>query len=178
MFIEAQKNTFKSHDKHLPEPTSLVDDAQRRVYSLRLPTQSLIAIPKAERTGEQCVRCMMEVNVALPADPTAPVTPLLEDDVSVKIGDDFGLSQPINFDSLDELEPEDITVTNPLHEVTRLLSQSEECLKWNAVLLLYKIGIMGAKLWPQQFCIVAQQWKMKNKEGRYLVAEDLLRRIA
>jgi len=165
-------------NKHLPGASSLVDDAQRQVSSLKLPTQNLIAIPKADRTAEQCVICMMDINVALPADPHAPVTPLLEEDACVKIGDDFGLSAPKNFDSLDELEPEEIVVSNPAHEVARLISQSEECLKWNAVLLLYKVGIMGAKLWPQQFCITAQQWKMKNKEGRFVVAEDLLRRIA
>eukprot|EP00397_Hematodinium_sp_SG-2012_P007666 GEMP01007715.1.p1 GENE.GEMP01007715.1~~GEMP01007715.1.p1 ORF type:complete len:1163 (+),score=247.38 GEMP01007715.1:34-3489(+) len=166
--------------KSLPDVSELVEDAQRQVYSLKLPTQNLVTIEGGEKLAEQCVMCLMELNVQLPADPRGPLTPLCEEDDRVLLGHDFGLSKPVHLDDLDDTVPstEGALGGNPMRETTRLLAQAEDNLKWNLALFLYKIGMMGAKLWPHHFLVAMQQWKHKNKEARYLIAEDIFRRIA
>lgn len=161
--------------KTLPQPTKLTEDAQRQVFAFSLPVQNLVALENGERLGERCVLTLMELNVQLPADPYGPLTSLCDQDDVVFLGHDFGLSANLDVDELDECVI--AHGKNPMHETQRLLAQSEECLKWNAALLLYKLGLMGAKLWPQNFMASMSQWKQKSKEARYLIAEDIFRRI-
>jgi len=163
--------------KKLPAATLIVEDAQRQVSNLNLETQDLIAVDKGQKLSEYCIMCMMSLNVPLPANPGAPPTPLTTADLQIKLGDDFGLSIPQSMDDIDDDVPQEILVTNPLREIHLLNDQGDECLKWNACLLLYKIAIMGGKLWPHVFFKSMSDWKNKKKEGRYQVAEDILRRI-
>ncbi|CAJ1393887.1 unnamed protein product [Effrenium voratum] len=98
---------------------------------------------------------MLQLNLTLPPDPKAKHAPasLEESAGDIILGDGSQVS-----------------------EVPRLLAQSTECLRWNAALALYILGMDLAQLMQESFDACITRWKKRKEQAKVLLAQDLLQR--
>ncbi|CAJ1330264.1 unnamed protein product [Effrenium voratum] len=111
------------------------------------------------------VGAMLQLNLTLPPDPKAE---------SPAAGRRSAKHAPA---SLEE-SAGDIILGDGSHvsEVPRLLAQSTECLRWNAALALYILGMDLAQLMQESFDACITRWKKRKEQAKVLLAQDLLQR--
>jgi len=61
-------------------------------------------------------------------------------------------------------------------EVLQLLAQSSECLKWNAAMMLYVLGVDLAVVCQDGFQRCLSKWRQRKEQAKMLVSIDILNR--
>eukprot|EP00913_Durusdinium_trenchii_P003936 g3645.t1 len=150
-------------------PFRLVDDAARAIHGLsapsspsRLPHGLRLSVQEEElfARGEKLVTdfigAMLQLNLSLPPDPKAKFAPAsLEDSAKdVLLGGRRGAPTR--------------------SEVPRVLSQSADCLRWNAALALYVLGMDLAPLFKDAFQSCMARWQKRKEQAKVLLAQDVL----
>lgn len=57
------------------------------------------------------------------------------------------------------------------------MSQSEDCLKWNAALSLYKLVLEVTRMEPTNLLTSVCRWESSGQQGRVLLVQHLLKTL-
>mmetsp|Transcript_52749 Transcript_52749/g.112873 ORF Transcript_52749/g.112873 Transcript_52749/m.112873 type:complete len:1279 (-) Transcript_52749:88-3924(-) len=156
-----------------PEPFQLLDDAARAIHQIAAPaTAPRLAFALEAAEGEALagdfISALIGLNLTLPPDPQAKYAPASLDEAAdaVILGWDEALASA----------PADASRAAVPHEVTRLLAQSSDCLRWNAALSLYMLGVDLSVVCQEGFQSKMMTWRQRKEQSRLLIASDLLDR--
>lgn len=168
-------------------PSRLQDDAARAIHTLELPTvapQLPLSLQPEEREqlATEFLTVLVDLNLSLPPDPNAKHAPITLGEGSsgeIILGWDASLSP--SAEAAEELNPP--RSSRPAaasvadeSEVARLLAQSDECLRWNAALALYKLGVDLSVVCQDGFLRSLDKWRKRKEQAKVLLAVDLLSR--
>jgi len=165
----------------IPAPYQLQDDAARAIYDLRCGAPELpISLEPEEREQfvAEFVVTLVDLNLTLPPDPEAKHAPVTlgdnpgEGDIILGYG---GAAERSSSSRAPGRSATSSTAAVP-SEVSRLLSQGEECLKWNAALALYTLGADISVVCKDGFQRSLEKWKKRKEQAKVLVSVDLLAR--
>ncbi|CAK9012314.1 Dynein axonemal assembly factor 5 (HEAT repeat-containing protein 2) [Durusdinium trenchii] len=143
-------------------PFRLVDDAARAIHGLsapsspsRLPHGLRLSVQEEEKLVTDFIGAMLQLNLSLPPDPKAKFAPA----------------------SLEDSAKDVLLGGAPTRsEVPRVLSQSADCLRWNAALALYVLGMDLAPLFKDAFQSCMARWQKRKEQAKVLLAQDVLQR--
>ncbi|CAE8619401.1 unnamed protein product [Polarella glacialis] len=137
-------------------PFRLLDDAARAIHQLpapasspRLPPGLILSEDEEDRLVTSFVTALIDLNLSLPPDPQAKHAPATLDETGdILIGWDESLAAAVtDTDGSSGIICRDSSCASaggaaaiPL-EVSRLLAQSQECVRWNSALALYVLGV-------------------------------------
>jgi hypothetical protein len=153
----------------------LLDDAARAIHQLgapegtQLPEGLGLEAEDAERLCADFVGALVDLNLSLPPDPEAKHAPV----TLGKVGGDIVLGWDEGQATSRSSSQARATIPN---EVTRLLEQGSECLRWNTALCLYILGVDLALMCQDGFKGNLARWKRGGQQARILVTADLLER--
>jgi len=167
-----------------------------------------LAPEERETLVSEFVTTLVDLNLTLPPDPEAkhePVTVGHSGDASGQGGDDIVLGWDRALSRLTAdggIDDDDVTEVGFSAasssrqqqqssaaaapgaaaaipgEVARLLVQSPECLRWNAALALYTLGVDLSVVCQDGFTRSLEKWRKRREQARILIAGDLLRRAS
>jgi len=175
-------------------PFRLLDDAARAIHTLtaegsfpQLPLE--LAPEEHEALVADFVGTLVDLNLTLPPSPDAKHAPVSLEQAAgaaddIVLGDcnsstvsavaaHMGAGRGGRSSSMTPAPAASTPVPN---EVTRLLAQSEECLRWNAALALYRLGVDLSVVCREGFLRAVAKWQKRREQAKVLVAADLLRR--
>lgn len=170
-----------------PRPFQLRDDANRMI--LHPPASPLAANPPLSMTEEESERlatdfigALVDLNLTLPPDPDAkhvPTTLAEGESDEVLLGWDVALEQQggSDFDIQASASSGRREAAVP-REVTRVLAQTPECLKWNAAYALYIFGVDLAELCKDGLQAALVKWRRRNEQAKVLICMDVLARAS
>jgi len=168
-------------------PFTLRDDAARAIHQLVMPASSpslpltLGAEERDTLTGD-FIATLIGLNLTLPPDPQAKHAPTLLSDEpggEVLIGWEEELAscrQTPHPDGGGEPCTKATRGSAVPQEVSRLLSQSLECQRWNAALALYVLGADLCVVCGDGFRRNLGTWRRRGEQAKILIAHDLLTR--
>jgi len=167
------KETEPSEEAVQQTPFKLLDDAARAIHQVKpekspsLPSGFRLSRAEEEQLVSDFIGAMLQLNLSLPPDPKAKFAPAsLEDSAKDVI---------LGWDAC--MEPGGVTSSSSkTSEVPRVLSQSSECLRWNAALALYILGMDFSQLFQDAFESCIARWRKKQEQGKVLLAQDVLHR--
>lgn len=153
-------------------PFKLLDDAARAIHQVKpdkspsLPSGFRPSRAEEEQLVSDFIGAMLQLNLSLPPDPKAKFAPAsLEDSAKDVI---------LGWDA--SMEPGTKSSSSTISEVPRVLSQSSECLRWNAALALYIVGMDLSQLFQDAFESCIARWRKRQEQGKVLLAQDVLHR--
>lgn len=163
----------------------LRDDAARAICELWAPASSP-CLPGTWKADEKetlavnFVGALIDLNLSLPPDPEARHTPVTlgEGGGDIVLGWDGALSAGGSGGAAPSRAAPGGAARGPLlpAEVSRLLSQSTDCLKWNAALSLYALGVDLSAVCHDGFEAGLARWRKRKEQARVLIATDLRNR--
>lgn len=173
----------------VPRPFCLQDDAARAIHHLSPPACApqlpLVLDPEQrEALVMDFVGALIDLNLVLPPDPHAKHAPASLDGADsgdIALGWEESLKQEHEEDDIGG-QTSTATAASPAHgsavpsEVVRVLSQSPECLGWNAALNLYLLGVDLTVVCKEGFQTGLVKWKRRKEQARVLIAADLIER--
>mmetsp|Transcript_41670 Transcript_41670/g.75656 ORF Transcript_41670/g.75656 Transcript_41670/m.75656 type:complete len:1312 (-) Transcript_41670:43-3978(-) len=160
-------------DPAASEPFTLRDDAPRAIHEVMAPTEA-IALPTdmAAEDQENLVASYMSalftLNLSLPPDPEAknsPVTIAKEGGQEIVLGWDEALASSSRASG---------RMSGAGGEVPRFLAQSLDCQRWNAALVLYRLGVMLSCICKDAFDKHSLRWQRRKELAKVVIAKDLL----
>jgi len=159
------------------KPFRLLDDAARAIHGLtpstpRLPQGLRLSRDEEEQLVSDFIGAMLQLNLSLPPDPKAKFAPASLDE-SAK---DVMLGWDIALEGGAVPSQSGRTASTKNAEVARVLAQSSECLRWNAALALYVLGMDLAQLFKDAFEGCMSRWKKRKEQAKVLLAQDVLQR--
>lgn len=160
----------------LPPAFTLLDDPANVIHKLPAPPGAPHLPPGLELRPEESealvsdfVAALLNLNLTLPPDPKAKSTPASLDTAPGEI--------VLGWDSLLDSKSSSAFASGPcVSEVPRLLVQSQECLRWNAALALYILGLDLTVVCPVGFQRAMTKWQKRQEQAKALIAADLLAR--
>jgi hypothetical protein len=176
-----QRRLHEADGAELLPPFTLIDDAARAIFQLkappegsRLPEGLHLKAEDAEGLTADFVSALVDLNLTLPPDPDAKHAPV----TLGKAGSDItlGCEEPAHYSSgvaSSKSSPARVTVPS---EVTRMLEQGSECLRWNTALALYTLGVDLAVMCQEGFKSNLARWRRRGEQARILLTADLLDR--
>jgi hypothetical protein len=184
---ESQESSGDEFKTDVASPFRLVDDAARSIHHLsapcsspRLPSGVRLSPDEEDELVTNFVTCLIDLNLSLPPDPQAKNAPAKLDTASsdILIGWDESLRRPESSSTSSSSAPSrgDRASSAIPSEVLRLLAQSQDCLRWNAALALYKLGIDFAVVFPDGFRRSTAKWLKRKEHAKVIVAKDVLDR--
>jgi len=163
-------------------PFRLVDDAARVIHQLPVPgmLQGLpfgLEVEEREAMAADFISTLIGLNLTLPPDPQAKYAPATLDDSSkdILLGWDDALPSQGASAGLSANAPSARGGAIP-PEVARILAQSSECLRWNAALAMYILGVDLSVVCRDGFQRSLVRFRQRKEQGRILVTIDLLER--
>jgi len=171
-----------------PPPFQLRDDAARGIHQLELlPDAPQIPLDLQPQESEvlvtEYIQTLINLNLSLPPDPNAKHVPTTLSDAPEGDGIVLGWDK-----SLGPGRPmDDIAVSGARRpgsessggiipvEVIRVLSQSLECLRWNAALKMYALGMDLTLVCEEGFKRATIGWTKRKEQGKLLIAADVMR---
>jgi hypothetical protein len=178
----------------IPAAFCLQDDAARAIHRLTVPSSKPILplsleAEERETLVSEFVQTLVDLNLTLPPDPDAKHEP-------VSLGDDIVLGWDRNLAALcpdavgDAVSAAANLTTNSKAggtstgigaaalpgEVSRVLAQTTECLRWNAALALYTLGVDFSVTCQDGFRRCLLRFQKQQSQGKSLIAKDLLYR--
>jgi len=175
-----------------PRPFCLVDDAAQAIHHLDPPacTPQLPLDLNAEQREAlvmDFVGALVDLNLTLPPDPHAKHAPANLDGAhsgDIILGWEDCLKH--QEDGCSDFLHTSTTATGNAHcaasgsavpgEVLRVLSQSPECLGWNAALNMYALGVDLSVVCKDGFQSGLVKWRRRKEQARVLIAADLIDR--
>lgn len=153
----------------VPPALRLLDDAACAIHQLprsvtpaQLPQKLQASIEEQEAITADCIQSLIDLNLTLPPDPNAKHAPATLDGASGDI-------------VLGDMTATDSSSGVP-SEVSRLISQSEDCLRWNAAYALYILGVDLTDACLDGFQQNLAKWKKRREQAKVVITEDLLQR--
>mmetsp|Transcript_14444 Transcript_14444/g.45397 ORF Transcript_14444/g.45397 Transcript_14444/m.45397 type:complete len:330 (+) Transcript_14444:1358-2347(+) len=163
-------------------PFRLQDDAARAIHQLPVPgrLQGLpfeLEVAEREALAGDFVSTLVGLNLTLPPDPQAKHAPATLDDSSkdILLGWDDALPAHEGGAEPSASGASARAVAVP-PEVARLLVQSSECLRWNAALALYVLGVDLSVVCQEGFQRSLIRFRQRKEQARILITLDLLER--
>lgn len=153
----------------LPPAFRLLDDAACAIHQLprsanaEAPCGLNLTIEERETLAANLITSLLDLNLSLPPDPHTKHAP-----ASLDAPGDIGLGW-------DQPSTSPQTAALPA-EVSRLMAQSEECLRWNAALALYVLGVDFSVICHDGFQQCMVKWKRRHEQAKVLITTDLLDR--
>jgi hypothetical protein len=161
----------------LPDPFKLRDDAALAILQLKGTHSStpaslpvMLTPQEVETFVAEFVDTIMRLNLTLPPDPDAKHSPAT---LAEEGGDDIFLGCDSVFDTAIGQTKKSPVVPK---EVSRVLAQSVECLRWNAALSLYTIGADLATVCRSGFEACILKYRQRKEHARLLLIRDLMMR--
>jgi len=170
------------------EPFCLQDDAAKAILRLQAPgtTPTLrfsLQAEERETLATEFITTLVDLNLSLPPDPEAKHAPAsLADDAGdeIVLGWDAGLKTFFASACGDEISLTPRIAerrAGPVpSEIGRLLVQSLECLRWNAALALYTLGLDLCVTCQDGFQRSLAKWMRRSEQAKVIVVKDVLRR--
>jgi len=163
---------FHMHDPEQVPPFRLRDDAAKAITQLAAPASQPkwtfeLSPEEREALTLDFLTTLVDLNLTLPPDPNAKHAPTTLSDA----GDDkimLGQTE----DAVHKPSKSNVVPS----EISRMLSQSVECTRWNAALALYALGIDLAETCDDGLQKNIMRWKRRGEQAKILVCSDLLRR--
>jgi len=152
----------------------LRDDAARAIHDLCMPASpASLPAPLSPVDSEVVVNdftdTLMKLNLTLPPDPEARHAPTtLAEDGGEEIV--LGWHPALEHDGTSVIEDGAVVP----REVTRVLSQSVECLRWNAALGMYALGLDLCVVCRDGFARCIDKWRRRKEQARILIVSDML----
>merc|ERR1719310_772382 len=178
----------------IPAAFCLQDDAARAIHRLAVPSSRPILpldmeAEERETFVSEFVQTLVDLNLTLPPDPDAKHEPVtLGDDIVLgwdrslaalcpdAVGDAVSAASNITTESKAGGVPMGMLGAALPAEISRLLAQSTECLRWNAALSLYQLGVDLSVTCQDGFKRCLLRWQKQQSQGKQLIAKDLLHR--
>lgn len=167
-------------------PFRLRDDAAKSITQLQAPIST--PVWDFELKADDCdtlatdfITTLIDLNLTLPPDPEAkhaPTTLSESTDDDIQLG--FMAEEFANIASSTgsrKAAPSRSAGVVP-REVARLLSQTEECLRWNAALALYVLGLDLVAVCSDGLTRSLAKWRRRGEQAKILVCNDLLTRAS
>lgn len=170
------------------EPFRLRDDAAQAITQLHKPESSPawgfdLSAADCNTLASDFISTLIDLNLNLPPDPEAKHAPTTLSDA----GDDkvlLGCSEDADGQAMTlgvrRSAAAGAAAGVVPREVTRIINQSEECLRWNAALAMYTLGIdfaaVGVCNDSMQRCCV--MWQRQGAQAKTMVCLDLLSRAS
>lgn len=162
----------------------LVDDAERAIHHLSAPSSTpclpdgiSLSPDEEDELVTNYVTCLIDLNLTLPPDPQAKNVPATLDTASsdISIGWDESLRDSESSRSDATCKSNKSSPAIPA-DVSRLLGQSHDCLRWNAALALYKLGLDFAVVFPDGFRRSNAKWLKRKEPAKVIIAKDVVDR--
>jgi len=168
---------LRQGSSNLPAPFKLRDDAARAIHEICAP-QDVPTLPFAmepnecEALVEGWMSALMELNLSLPPDPAQLNAPGFSEEThdAIVVGGEY-FSGAADADAANSP-----TTTTVPAEVSHIMHQSVEHLRWNAALALYELGGELSYLCPEAFQACIFRYKRRKEQGRLLVIGDVMER--
>lgn len=166
-------------------PFRLRDDAARAITQLQAPSSTPawnFELKQEDRDtlSTDFITTLIDLNLTLPPDPDAKHAPTTLSDATddkILLGcveDSDG--QPIVSGSSKGTSRKSAGVVP--REVARILSQSPECLRWNAALSLYSLGLDLVVVCSDGLQRSLQRWRRRGEQAKILICQDLMSRAS
>jgi hypothetical protein len=161
----------------MPQPFTLQDDAARAIHDLVAPpTPPVLPLTLEPEEREtliaEFIQSLVDLNLTLPPEPNAKHEPV---SLSNGSSEEITLGWDRSLASIGE-EGIHIRPGTGTDEIARLLAQSTECLRWNAALALYKLGVDFSVACRDGFQRSLEKWRKRREQAKVMVAADLLHR--
>jgi len=181
-------------------PFRLLDDAAQAIHALPRPSRAPVAIPGLDTLDEREVfvanfmEALLGLNLTLPPDPKTKHAPAaLEAGGNVALGWDGALAKMATAADVasETADAVAVGIRNEYGEgdgsgrsragavppeVMHLLAQSSECLKWNAAMMLYVLGVDLAVVCQDGFQRCLAKWRQRKEQAKVIVSMDILHR--
>mmetsp|Transcript_11879 Transcript_11879/g.27044 ORF Transcript_11879/g.27044 Transcript_11879/m.27044 type:complete len:1302 (-) Transcript_11879:50-3955(-) len=154
-------------------PFVLRDDAPRAIHEVSAPTEA-IALPLDMAAEEQenlvasYMSALFTLNLSLPPDPEAKNTPVT---VAKEGGQDIVLGWD---EALSSSGLSGARTSGSGGEVPRFLAQSLDCQRWNAALVLYRLGVHLSVICRDALDKHCLRWQRRKELAKVVIAKDLL----
>lgn len=172
-------------DMSLPSPFRLRDDAAKAINELAIPAGFTPCLPLAlkdesrDALAMEFITALIDLNLSLPPDPEAKHAPTtLSDSTDDEILLGMDCSSTASSGARSGAGKTGSKATVVPREVQRLLSQSVDCLRWNAAMALYTLGLDLAVVCRDGLQRSLARWQRSGEQAKVLVTYDLLNRAA
>jgi len=170
----------------IPRPFCLLDDAARAIHHLPSPARApqlplVLDADQREALVMDFVGALIDLNLTLPPDPHAKHAPANLDGAEsgdIALGwEDGGADACAQESSAGNTTVQSAASGSAVPgEVLRVLSQSPECLGWNAALNMYLLGVDLTVVCRDGFQSGLIKWRRRKEQARVLIAADLVER--
>lgn len=163
-------------------PFRLRDDAAKAITQLQAPASKPdcgfeLTAEEQDALAGDFITTLIDLNLNLPPDPSAKHAPTTLSDATddkillgcIEDKDDLAVSSA----SRKTAAGRNAVVPR---EVTRILSQTEDCLRWNCALALYSLGMDLAQVCKDGFTRSLMKNRRRGEQAKILVCTDLLAR--
>jgi len=164
-------------------PFRLRDDAAKAITQIAAPASKpawTFELNSEERDtlASDFIGTLIDLNLTLPPDPEAkhePTTLSAETDDQILLGN---IEREIQSASSSVQKGTSRSSRIVPREVTRLLNQSVECLRWNAALALYALGLDLVETCEDGLQRSLVKWRRRAEQAKIMVCNDILLKAA